>query len=121
MEQHELTFGDICSVKSGKHAGKRVLIIKAGIQTKFGVRAITVEYIDKNSTLPEKVWVAPEQLKFDGESDTETAEVIKEADYQEWKARKNAGVPPASQFQKKNWGSKSYDGKGPSREDDVPF
>jgi hypothetical protein len=104
MEKHELTFGDICTITSGKHAGKRVLVIKNGISTKFGVRAITVEYIDKNETLPEKVWVAPEQLKFAGECDTETAEVIKEADFQEWKARKDAGVPPKSAFAaKKPW------------------
>lgn len=106
MSQHELTLGDICTVTGGKFAEKRVIIIKAGIQTKFGLRAITVEYIDKGATNPEKIWVDPAQLQFEGESDTETAEVIKEADFQEWKARKDAGVPPASAFKKKTWGKK---------------
>jgi hypothetical protein len=119
MEKHELTFGDICNITGGKHAGKRVLVIKAGISTKFGMRAITVEYIDKGATEPEKVWVAPEQLSFIGESDTETAEVIKEADYQEWKARKDAGVPPKSAFaNKKPWMKKNNAPKSDGESDD---
>lgn len=104
MEKHELDLGDICQVTSGKYADKKVLVIKAGIQTKFGMKSITVEYFGPNKT-GEKVWVAPEQLAFEGEADLETANAIKEADYQEWKARKQAGVPPASSFQKKkSWG-----------------
>jgi hypothetical protein len=122
MEQHELTLGDICQVTGGKFSGKRVLIIKAGIQTKFGIRAITVEYIDHKDTLPEKIWVAPEQLRFEGEADTETAEIIKEADYQEWKARKDAGVPPASAFaKKKSWGNKPAAKKPSAGESDDSF
>ena len=118
MSQHELTLGDICTVTGGKFAEKRVIIIKAGIQTKFGLRAITVEYIDKGATNPEKIWVDPAQLRFDGESDAETAEVIKEADYQEWKARKDAGVPPASAFKKKAWGNKGNFKKSAGESDD---
>jgi hypothetical protein len=108
MEKHELDHGDICEVTSGKFAGKRVLIIKAGIQTKFGLKAITVEYHDVGScNAGEKIWVAPEQLSFAGEQDLETAGAVKEADFQEWKARKQAGVPPASAFkQKKPWMNK---------------
>lgn len=106
MEKHELDLGDICQVTSGKFADKKVLVIKAGIQTKFGLKAITVEYFSEGST-GEKIWVAPEQLKFEGEADLDTANAIKEADYQEWKARKAAGVPPASQFKpKKPWQAK---------------
>ncbi len=107
MEKHELTFGDVCTVKSGKHAGKKVLVIKTGIQTKFGMRAITVEYFGSSHTGEEKVWVEPTLLVFAGESDEPTAEVIKEADYQEWKARKDAGVPPKSAFNKKPWGNRN--------------
>lgn len=104
MEKHELDLGDICQVTAGKYADKRVLVIKAGVQTKFGVKSITVEYFGQNKT-GEKVWVAPEQLAFEGEADMVTANAIKEADYQEWKARKAAGVPPASSFAKKKpWG-----------------
>lgn len=117
---HQLTLGDICTVASGKFSGKTVVVIKAGIQTKYGIKAITVEYWGEHKT-GEKVWVEPELLTFNGATDMDTANAIKEADFQEWKARKNAGVPPASDFKKKTWGSKSYDGKGPSREDDVPF
>ena len=103
MERHELDLGDICQVTSGKFADKKVLIIKAGITTKFGLKSITVEYFGPNKT-GEKVWVSPEQLAFEGESDMDTANAIKEADYQEWKARKQAGVPPASAFkQTKSW------------------
>jgi hypothetical protein len=122
MEQHSLSLGDICEVKSGKFAGKKVLIIKAGIQTKFGVRCISVEYIDVNSTLPEKIWVAPEQIRFEGEIDVETAEKIKEADYQEWKARQSAGVPPKSSFApKKPWQKKSNYAKKSDGESDDSF
>jgi hypothetical protein len=101
---HDLTLGDVCTVTSGKHIGKTVLVIKAGIQTKFGLRAITVEWHDSGDAGSEKVWAAPEELSFTNRQDIPTAERIKEADYQEWKARKNAGVPPAGQFtKKKNW------------------
>ena len=112
MEKHELDLGDICQVSSGKFADKKVLVIKAGIQTKFGLKTITVEYFSSGST-GEKIWVSPEQLKFEGESDMETATAIKEADYQEWKARKQAGVPPASSFKpKKSWGNKPKASEG---------
>jgi hypothetical protein len=100
MEKHDLDLGDICQVTAGKFADKKVLVIKAGIQTKFGLKTITVEYFSNGNT-GEKIWVSPEQLKFEGEADMETANAIKEADYQEWKARKQAGVPPASSFAKK--------------------
>ena len=102
MEKHDLDLGDICQVSSGKFADKRVLVIKAGIQTKFGLKTITVEYFGENKT-GEKIWVSPEQLSFEGESDMNTANAIKEADYQEWKARKAAGVPPATSFKQKSW------------------
>jgi len=103
MERHELDLGDICQVTAGKFADKKVLVIKAGITTKFGLKSITVEYFGPNKT-GEKVWVSPEQLAFEGENDLETANAIKEADYQEWKARKQAGVPPAAAFkQTKSW------------------
>ncbi len=115
MEKHELDLGDICQVTSGKFADKKVLIIKAGIQTKFGLKTITVEYFAEGRT-GEKIWVSPEQLTFEGESDMNTANAIKEADYQEWKARKAAGVPPASAFKpKKPWQNK---GKPASDGDD---
>jgi hypothetical protein len=117
---HQLTLGDICTVASGKFSGKTVIVIKAGIQTKYGIKAITVEYSGEHKT-GEKVWVEPELLTFNGATDMDTANAIKEADFQEWKARKNAGVPPASDFKKKSWGNKSYNGKGPSQEDDVSF
>jgi hypothetical protein len=112
MEKHELDLGDICQVSGGKYADKKVLVIKAGIQTKFGLKAITVEYFATGQT-GEKIWASPEQLAFQGESDMDTANAIKEADYQEWKARKQAGVPPASAFKKKAWGNKPQsDGNG---------
>ena len=113
MEHHELDHGDICEVASGKFAGKKVLIIKAGIQTKFGLKAITVEYVEKGDVMAgEKIWVSPEQLTFKGEQDLDTAGAVKEADYQEWKARKQAGVPPASAFKSnKPWMKKKSDGE----------
>lgn len=112
MEKHELDLGDICQVSAGKFADKKVLVIKAGIQTKFGLKTITVEYFASGRT-GEKIWVSPEQLKFEGESDMETATAIKEADYQEWKARKQAGVPPASAFKsKKPWQKKADSNSG---------
>ena len=119
MDQHELEHGDICKVTNGKFADKKVIIIKAGIQTKFGMKAITVEYFDKGAVESgEKIWVSPEQLAFIGEQDLETAGAVKEADYQEWKARKQAGVPPASSFSaKKPWMKKKSDGES----DDVSF
>jgi hypothetical protein len=117
---HQLTLGDICTVAGGKFAGKTVIVIKAGIQTKFGLKAITVEYSGLHKT-GEKVWVEPELLTFNGALDLDTANAIKEADFQEWKARKNAGVPPASAFNKKPYYKKSDDRKGPSSSDDVPF
>lgn len=105
---HDLTLGDICTVTKGKHIGKTVLVIKAGLQTKYGLRAITVEWFDQGEAGKEKVWVSPDELTFTNQQDLETAEQIKEADYQEWKARKDAGVPSASAFAKKNnrknWG-----------------
>lgn len=108
--QHTLTLGDICTVQKGKHAGKTVLIIKAGIQTKYGLRAITVEWHDSGLAGEEKVWCSPDELVFVNRQDIETAEKIKEADYQEWKARQGAGVPPKSAFNKqprKKWGKDS--------------
>lgn len=117
MEKHELDLGDICQVTSGKFADKKVLVIKAGIQTKFGMKTITVEYFANGQT-GEKIWVSPEQLSFKGEADMETANAIKEADYQEWKARKQAGVPPASSFKKKTWGNKP---KAPEGDGDDSF
>lgn len=116
MEKHELDLGDICQVTSGKFADKKVLVIKAGITTKFGLKSITVEYFGPNKT-GEKVWVAPELLAFEGENDLETANAIKDADFQEWKARKQAGVPPASAFAKKKpWGKPKLE--APSDGDD---
>lgn len=100
-ELHDLTLGDVCKVIKGKHVGKTVLVIKAGIQTKYGLRAITVEWYEKGEAGAEKVWCSPDELSFTHDTDIEVAERIKEADYQEWKARKNAGVPPASAFNKK--------------------
>lgn len=112
---HDLAFSNICTVKSGKFTGKTVLVIKAGIQTKFGIKAITVEYRGEHET-GEKVWVSPDQLVYNGADDSITAEAIKEADYQEWKAKKNAdgGSPP---FQQK----KTYQARKESSEDDRPF
>lgn len=102
-ELHDLTLGDVCKVIKGKHVGKTVLVIKAGIQTKYGIRAITVEWYDNGDTGAEKVWCSPDELSFSNTHDIETAERIKEADYQEWKARKDAGVPPKSAFKKKSF------------------
>jgi len=120
MERHELDHGDLCRVTNGKFAEKKVLIIKAGIQTKFGIKAITVEYHDKGSVESgEKIWVSPDQLAFLGEQDLETAGAVKEADFQEWKARKNAGVPTKPSFNnpRKPWMKKKSDGES----DDVSF
>lgn len=108
QEMHDLTLGDVCVVKKGKHVGKTVLVIKAGLQTKYGLRAITVEHFDTGSTGSEKVWVSPDELAWTGGADMETAERIKEADYQEWKARKDAGVPPKGSFVKKPWQKKNF-------------
>ena len=114
-ELHDLTLGDVCKVIKGKNVGKTVLVIKAGIQTKYGLRAITVEWYDNGETGAEKVWCSPDELSYTNHADIETAERIKEADYQEWKARKNAGVPPAAAFNKK----KSF---GPRKaKDDTGF
>lgn len=111
MSQHELNLGDICLVSKGKFAEKKVLVIKTGITTKFGVKTITVEY-NPDGTTGEKIWVSPDQITFLGESDLDTANAIKEADYQEWKARKAAGVPPASSFKdKKPWQKPDYQSK----------
>lgn len=99
--EHTLTLGNVCTVRKGKHAGKTVLIIKAGIQTKYGLRAITVEWHDSGLAGEEKIWCSPDELVFINRDDVETAEKIKEADYQEWKARQNAGVPPKSDFNNK--------------------
>ena len=102
---HTLGLGDICTVQKGKHAGKTVLIIKAGIQTKYGLRAITVEWHDNGDADAEKVWCAPDELVYINRTDIPTAEKIKEADYQEWKSRQAAGVPPKSDFNKKGKGN----------------
>ena len=107
QQSHDLTLGNVCTVIKGKHVGKTVLVIKAGVQTKFGLRAITVEHYDVGEASQEKVWVSPEELAYSGMDDMATAERIKEADYQEWKARKDAGVPPKSAFPKKTWQGKS--------------
>ncbi len=80
------------------------------------MKAITVEYQGEHST-GEKIWVAPEQLAYSGMQDTITAEAIKEADYQQWKASKNAGIPPVSQLNKKTYFKK----KEENQDDDVPF
>jgi len=112
---HDLKLGDICTVKNGKFEGKTVLVIKTGINTKYGVKSITVEYNGEHKT-GEKIWVAPEQLIYNGSQDTDTAEAIKEADYQEWKARQSAGVPPASAFKKK-----TYFKKKEETEDENPY
>ena len=101
---HDLTQGDICTVTSGKHKEKTVLVIKAGIQTKFGLRAITVQYFDVDNIGDEMLWVEPEQLAFTKDTDIPTAKAKSDADFEVWKARKNAGVPPASQFKRKSWG-----------------
>jgi hypothetical protein len=114
---HDLTLGNVCTVKNGKFAGKTVLVIKAGIQTKFGIKAITVEYKGEHNTGEEKIWVAPEQLTYNGADDTDTANAIKEADYQEWRAKKNAGVPDI----KPAFNKKTYSAKKEQAEDDVPF
>lgn len=107
---HTLDLGDVCTVQKGKHAGKTVLVIKAGIQTKYGLRAITVQWYDNGEAGSEKIWVAPDELVYTNHTDMPTAEKIKEADYQEWKARQSAGVPPKSDFKNKpkrgNWGDK---------------
>ena len=115
-ELHDLALGDVCIINLGKNAGKRVLVIKTGITTKFGVKSITVEYFGEHQT-GEKVWVSPEMLAYTGIQDSDTANAIKEADYQEWKARKAAGVPPASSFAPK----KTYFKKQEDRSDDVPW
>ena len=112
---HDLSLGDICTVKNGKFTGKTVLVIKTGITTKFGVKVITVDYQGEHKT-GEKIWASAEQLTYNGAKDTDTANAIKEADYQEWKARKDAGVPPASAFKKK-----TYQARKESSEDDRPF
>ncbi len=119
MAQHQLSHGDICEVTSGKFASKKVLIIKESIPTKFGIKAITVEYFDKGAVeAGEKIWVSPEQLAFLGEQDLETAGAVKEADYQEWKARKQAGVPPRAAFNnpRKPWANKKPQSDGESDE-----
>ena len=112
---HDLAFSNICTVKSGKFTGKTVLVIKAGIQTKFGIKAITVEYNGEHET-GEKIWVSPDQLVYNGADDSITAEAIKEADYQEWKAKKNAegGSPSCPQ-------KKTFQARKESSEDDRPF
>ena len=125
-KQHDLTLGDICSVGTGKDGGKTVLVIKAGIQTKFGLRAITVEYSGENKVGP-KVWANPTNLIFQGRTDITTAEAVKEADYQEWKAKKQAGVTDfkqpkpwekkATYFKKKE----SSENEDNSFRDDIPF
>ena len=111
---HDLAFSNICTVKSGKFTGKTVLVIKAGIQTKFGMKAITVEYFGEHET-GEKVWVSPEQLVYNGADDSLTAEAIKEADYQEWKAKQGGGGSPS--FPKK----KTFQARKELSEDDRPF
>ena len=114
---HDLTLGNICTVANGKHEGKTVCVIKAGIQTKFGIKAITVEYSGEHQT-GEKIWVSPEQLTYNGCDDTDTANAIKEADYQEWKAKKNAGVP---EMRKPNAYNKKPNKDRANDNDDVPF
>ena len=98
---HELNQGDLCEVTNGRHKGKTVLILKAGIQTKYGLRAITVEHISDEETGEERLWVDPTDLAFLGEKDAETAKALNDADYQAYLARKNAGVPPRSSFNRK--------------------
>lgn len=98
--QHELNQGDVCEVIAGKHKGKTILVLKAGIQTKYGLRAITVQWSDTGDTGDERLWVEPSELAFLGNSDAETAKALNDADYQAYLARKNAGVPPKSAFNK---------------------
>lgn len=98
--EHELNQGDLCEVTRGKHKGKVVLVLKAGIQTKYGLRAITVESLGDGDHGEERLWVSPDELAFIGEKDTDTAKALNDADYQAYLARKNAGVPPKSSFKK---------------------
>lgn len=102
--QHELNQGDLCEVSKGKHKGKVVLVLKAGIQTKYGLRAITVESLGDGEHGEERLWVSPDELAFIGEKDAETAKALNDADYQAYLARKNAGVPPRSSFNRKPFG-----------------
>ena len=125
-QKHDLTFGDICTVSGGRDNGKVVLVIKAGIQTKFGLKAITTEYSGEMKS-GAKVWVAPELLIYNGTQDLKTAEAIKEADYQEWKAKKQSGVPDMGQkkpWQKfgarKNYPDKKEAAQESSAADDFP-
>ena len=101
MNQHELNQGDLCEVIGGKHKGKVVLVLKAGIQTKYGLSAITVERHPDGETGEERLWVNPDQLAFIGEKDADTAKALNDADYQAYLARKNAGVPPRASFTRK--------------------
>jgi hypothetical protein len=115
-QMHSLALGDLCNVNKGKFAGKRVLVIKPGIQTKYGLKTITVEYYGEHKT-GEKIWVAPDQLVYEGVQDLDTAGAIKEADYQDWKARQAAGVPPSSALKKKTYFKKKED----DQDDEIPF
>lgn len=118
---HDLTLGDICSVKGGRDDGKTVLVIKAGIQTKYGLKAITVEYTGPKRAGSMKLWIKPEELVFNGAVDLETASAIKEADFQEWKAKKQAGqdgVPQQKPWEKK---ASYYKKKEATEEEADPF
>jgi hypothetical protein len=124
--KHDLTLGDICTVQGGRDAGKTVLVIKAGIQTKFGLKAITVEYSSQRQA-GNKVWVEPSNLVFNGAQDLDVANAVKEADYQEWKAKKQSGVPemgsqkPWQKFGgRKNYPEKKEAAQESSAADDFP-
>lgn len=106
MEHHDLTVGDICTVTSGKHKEMTVIVLKAGIETKYGVKSITAEYYDRGNLGNEQIWVSPEQLQFLRDTDVESAKARNDLDYKAYLARKQAGVPPASQFNKKPWGNR---------------
>lgn len=120
-QPHDLTLGDICTVTGGRDAGKTVLVIKAGIQTKYGVKAITVEYTGPKRAGSMKLWIKPEELAYNGTQDVDTASAIKEADYQEWKAKKQAGM--ADMPAQKPWQQKStyFKKKEASEEEADPF
>lgn len=107
-QTHVLETGDICFVNEGRNKGKTVLVLKPSITTKKGdTLSISVEYPVAEGGNPEKVWCEPNHLMFVHKSDTQAARRINDADYEEWKARKAAGVPPSSQLKKKNsWGNK---------------
>ena len=87
---HNLSVGDICRVTSGKHGNKIVLVIKDSIPTKFGVRALVVQYFDTDNIGDETIWLPPEFLVFLGQTESSTAKARAEDDYNKWKTKKYA-------------------------------